>query len=483
MMDTLPFRLHDFTRRQWTSPEARRVWEPRLQAVAQAWSEIERMSVAAGVRAAHLTSMRPESMPDAAAWAARHGLALLPLSRTRRSASYSASSETPQEGQPWDFRAAYVQLEHAEEWSEAWAGSDDRVLGTLLGYPDCCRSFFDRTWGVGQVDTTWQMGGGGEARERDLRYIDPHNQILGRWAGYRAVPHLPCSWDCEATRAFGRQLLDVGRELGFDEEVAWLLEALSWPYEWSALHGIAEIRSPILRITTRTVATRHPLVIRVHSEVYPEAGARGTRHPYRTWKDERAQFVQLERRSSSARRNGFSSDAGMEAAHGVLLRALEEVRTIDSVLDLGAGDGALLNGIAETTGASELHGIEIDPDRQAGALEPATIHVGDIAETELWDRSWDLIVLMPGRLLEMEAEDRARVRAALGTRGARLLLYAYGDWLERHGGLGPLVEEALPELGPFQARAVGEGAAASLHSLATAAGLAGHSASTIRHTE
>ena len=99
--------------------------------------------------------------------------------------------------------------------------------------------------------------------------------------GARAVPHLPCRFDCAATVEFADRLLAVGRESGFDEEMDWLLEVLSWPVEWSALHGIAEIKTPVLKVVTRTDATPGATWCAGPAEAYPAEGARGLSFPLR----------------------------------------------------------------------------------------------------------------------------------------------------------------------------------------------------------
>ncbi len=443
--------MPDFTRRQWTSPEAREVWGPRLNRIGAAWVEIERHSVARGIRQAGLTNIAPDALANESAWAARNGLALVPLQMQARAALYSQSMRDPRPGEAWDYRAVYILPEHAERWVEAWNALDDSEMGRMLGYPECCRSFFARVWATeGRVDTTWAMTGDPASGEADVRSVDPHNQILGRWAGYRAVPHLPCSWDCEPTREFGRTMLELGDRLGYETEMAWLREALSWPYEWSALHGIAEIRSPILRITTRTDATTDALTVRVHSDRYPAEGARGTRHPYRTWRQER-KVVQIE--DPSAKRNGFSSRRAMDEAHAVLIQAAAPlVGRVRSILDLGSGDGALLAKLGEALGATRLLGIEIDPER-AKAVPGTVVRCASITDVATWSGRHDLIVLMPGRLLEMSGAERAEVWEAIKHSAVHVLVYAYGDWLRR-GGLAELVSEATPGgAGPVVARA------------------------------
>ena len=71
----------------------------------------------------------------------------------------------------------------------------------------------------------------------------------------------------------------LGRELGFGAEIEWLGEILGWPLEWSALHGIAEIKTPVLRASARTDATPRKYVVRWEGESYPEGGASGLRFP------------------------------------------------------------------------------------------------------------------------------------------------------------------------------------------------------------
>lgn len=475
-MQRLPFQLPDFTRRQWVSPRARGVWEPRLQAIGRVWSEIERESVAVGVRGAHLGNVTPGELPEASAWAARHGLSLVPLRILARAGDYSATTRDPRPGEAWDYRAVYLHAQTAAGWVDAWQRSDDFTMAGMLGYPACCRHFFQRVWvEAGQVDTTWAMCGDlGVIRECNHHDVDPLNQILGRWAGYRAVPHLPCSWDCAPTREFGRQLLELGDELGYAEEMGWLREALSWPHEWSALHGIAEVRSPILRISTRTDATPVTYTVRIHSDSYPEAGARGTRFPFRTWREERRQAAQLDRSSDFGKkmtrgqpgRNGFASAPAMDTAHAALIQAAApRVGMISSIVDLGAGDGTLLSRLGEALGADRLAGVEVDAVRAAAAVAGTEIRHADIRDVAAWDGRADLVVLMPGRLEEMDAESRRAVARALSERAGGLLLYAYGDWLDRAGGLGPLVARTLPLAKPAGTEIVGDGVAAALYSL------------------
>jgi hypothetical protein len=106
--------------------------------------------------------------------------------------------------------------------------------------------------------------------------------IFCRWVGVRAVSHLPCRCDCQETVDVARKLLALGRGIGFVEEMDWLVTILRWPVEWSALHGIAEIKTPVVKIITRTDATARKYVVRRAGDLYPDEGGHGLTFPYRS---------------------------------------------------------------------------------------------------------------------------------------------------------------------------------------------------------
>ena len=57
--------------------------------------------------------------------------------------------------------------------------------------------------------------------------------------------------------------------MGFDEEMDWLEEIVGWQFEWSALHGIAEVKTPLLRISSETDVTMERLTVRYMGAEYP----------------------------------------------------------------------------------------------------------------------------------------------------------------------------------------------------------------------
>jgi hypothetical protein len=83
-------------------------------------------------------------------------------------------------------------------------------------------------------------------------------------------------------------LLNVGVQSGFDGEVQWLLQILRWPVEWSALNGIAEIKTPIAKVSAATETTSTKYVVRRVGDGYPAEGATGITFPYSTVKEQAA---------------------------------------------------------------------------------------------------------------------------------------------------------------------------------------------------
>lgn len=257
-MKRLPFTLPDFTRIEWVSARAREVWEPRMHCIHAAWEVIERVSVLArlGGRRAARQPVAQKDLLRVTEWAALHALLVLPLG--------------------WNDMVAILRPDAGRDWLDAWQRHDDDAIGKLLGFPTCCRLFFAHTWGRGQVDTTWDMVAPGRPADGPREA-----NILLRTLGMRAVPHLPCSFQCEATVDLGRAYLALGRDAGYAEEMTWLEEMLDWPMRWTALHGIAEITTPVVKILTRTDATAERLEIRRNGLRYPDEGVTGLTFPFR----------------------------------------------------------------------------------------------------------------------------------------------------------------------------------------------------------
>jgi hypothetical protein len=446
----LPFTLPDFTRIIWHNADARSVWTERLSKINSAWLRIEQQAVVDGRRDACLTFANPQQLPEYAGWAAARKLTVVPLALTGLSHQYSSSSQPLVSGQPFQYRVALTRPELALDWIQAWndqgKGLNNQRIGELLGYPACCRAFFEKVWVTdGGVDTSWEQALGTEGAQphqegnRIVIAADtpPEANILLRWLGVRLVPHLPCSFNCQATVDAARMFAEVGRKMGYEQEVEWIYEMLSWPVEWTGLHGIAEIRTPVVTISTRTTATSGKHAVQKEGASYPAEGSLGLRFPYRVVTGKVTEKPSFKRSMLPVfELNGFGSEAGMDDAHAVVLSQLPEVP--GTVLDLGAGNGRLLERMAEK--GWQVSGIEHDQVRAGAGRIP--LRRGNLLDVAIWPDHKDVIVFMPGRLVETSSEQAAAVRSALKERASQLLCYAYGDWLSKYDGLNSLMAAA-----------------------------------------
>lgn len=488
MMDRLETVLPEWTRVMWTTPAARAKWDEIIHNIVGAWLRLERWTVVDGARDSCLTFCEPHNLPELARWATKHGVLVLPIAQVGVSDQYSAAPLPIAAGRPWQYRVIVCQPQHADAWLEAWSGgkANNEKIGELLGFPECCRRFFSRVWvDEKYLDTTWPMAvNGGYALGTDtealfetvgLRRVkvggfDACN-ILWRWMGVRAVAHLPCSFNCPETVKVAKMFRAVGDAREFGEWLDFTDEILSWPVEWSALHGIAEIKTPILKVSSRTDMTAEKYVVQREGSSYPLEGASGISFPYQN-----RQRVQVTKTPAFARAftndvddeptadlwtdNGFASFEAMNEAHTVLLEAaqLEQLEAGAQVLDLGCGNGRLLERVGELAPGLELYGIEADPDRcrRAGArlrrngrtehAGPAgrrlEIYQGSMFDPDMWsDLRPALVFFMPGRLMEVPGAPKADTLRGLLQLCNRAVFYAYGDWLEK-GGILDLVSRA-----------------------------------------
>ena len=283
----LPFRLGPFLRIAWTSTDAFKVWHSQFRALQRALTKIECGAVAMGLRGAALVGVPDGDMAELALHLKASGLKWELL-------RHEAGNSIQELHQTWTVdgsRTAPLAVARPgtlRSFVSAIEGLDYMAVGDLMGYPSCCRASFSEECGRhGITDTVWVMsrkveGGSAPVREVSVRGHSSTN-ILLRCIGIRAVPHLPCSVTCPATVEFATQIRSAMR--GTSPECTAALKAidsiLGWPMEWSALHGIAEVKLPVLKMCMPTDATADKYVVRWLSDTYPEEGAVGLGFPYR----------------------------------------------------------------------------------------------------------------------------------------------------------------------------------------------------------
>lgn len=245
--------LPAFARILWVNQNASETYAPRLARLRELWWQVEYRSVCEGIRDVALLQASGEEFPALHDGARSHGLRVEMLRVEELNGVGSLQRRTT-------IHAAVGRKRQTKTLREAWIARDSDAIGTLLGFPPCCRRFFHIVNVKGGFsDTAWLMARHSnpaiDAENSIAMSGFAENNILLRSLGVRAVPHLPCRGDCKPSRDFGRKFIALLRQLKYGDEADWILEMLNWKMTWSGLHGIAEIRTPMMKFATDTDAT------------------------------------------------------------------------------------------------------------------------------------------------------------------------------------------------------------------------------------
>lgn len=465
VMRRLSFELPEFRRILWVSDLAREVWEPRISSIVKAWLEIEWRSVVEGIRPCCAISMSPQYLVSVGQESVQAGLHMLPLGY-QGVQNYSYSNEEVGDTPTGQFllRVAVGTAANVLEFKNASETSmDPKAFCELLGYPSCCRKSFIRTLEQGQEDTTWPTATAtaGASRTEDQCievHGDPVTNTMLRCLGIRAIPHQPCCFNCGDTLKTASDYIEIGRQCEYDIEMDWLLEILGWPIHWSALHGIAEIRTPVFKISTKTDATATKYTVKRVADGYPEEGAKGLAYPYSTSQNHkhtqsRGYQMGLENpidrveplaegdhgashsRSWYYKDNGFNTRSGMDVAHKPieeLVAKLVPKEGMVDIVDLGCGNGVLLKKIRSSCPQVRPWGI----DHDAGKIEHAHLLVpefkqnfvvGNIKDftTLFGEQRYAFAILALSRLEEMSPKELAAFRGCIHERCDNVIVYDY----------------------------------------------------------
>lgn len=261
--DRLGFQLPPFLRINWTSSRAMDTWNPRFERLKVVVDEMQWRSVVAQVRPCAIVKANA-----AEPWKAL-GLSSEPVGNNRVVVGRAADLS--------NFR-------------ESMTAQDSAAVSELLGQPRCCSQWWHQVWtqeawndpiwpmAKNSGDVTSEAHGQAVSTLADLG-TNPFWRVLGLYIN----PHNSCSFDCASSHQLSSDIAGAAAEIGLREEVEWLRQILRWPVEWSALHGIAETRTPVMRFIGRTDATPDKKVVRyvARNGGYPDEGATGIQFPYR----------------------------------------------------------------------------------------------------------------------------------------------------------------------------------------------------------
>ena len=278
----------------------------------------------------------------------------------------------------------------------------------ILGFPECCVKFFNTYW----TTEGWRNLTYPAIKDKETRnHI--YNNVLLRHLGVRPVFHLPCSFHCSESAQIGMKVYDLMEHIGFKREAVWSKELVAMPMEWTSLHGVAVLVTPIFKMVYNTDPLHSKATLHLLSDNYPEHGASGTRFPFTSIRS--MKFF-----------NGFKTLGGMKQGHEFILTCLPDGIS-GRILNLGCGDGQLLQAIRGKNPHTVLYGVDnaIKPNVELQIGDEYWI--GNIFSWH-WDLSFNLTMLAIQRLAEVEKDKADSLLSLIAMHSEKFLLYSYNGW-------------------------------------------------------
>ncbi len=192
------------------------------------------------------------------------------------------------------------------------------------------------------------------------------------------------------------------------------------------------ITTPIVKIITSTDALPEEARIDRPSNLYPAEGATGNGFPFRLPR----QLIQISRNDWSD--NGFASLTSMEQSHDLLVESTNKV-ALDAgfVLDLGCGNGLLLERLTKKYAFLQAVGVELDGGRASRARirHGGGIYQVDVTDVSAYLGNYQLVFLSLNRLKELDHAAGYLLLRRLSQHTQYLFLYSYDKWSDQHDNL------------------------------------------------
>jgi len=456
----LPFQLPDFTRLAWANSAAEAHWKPRLSASQDLIPKLQIESVIEGYRACALQPLEEPGYALTATDITNRGLAHSVLYRVCAGEAYSNEVVQGATGRQM-VMVAIGEAAAVNAIVTAHTIRDDHEIGRLLGYPPCCVEFFVRRWKTDRfIDTTWPMAANSTAGQRARSYLratpPPETNLLLKCVGVRPVFHLPCSFECSHSLTIAGKLRELAARCGLRDSAEASRELLSLPARWTSLHGIAEIETPVFRVSTKTDAVAQRLTIEVGDPTkhvaFASAGytfphkapsRRGTAiraHPSSAKTPSRSPTASWDRAPPYHQDSGFPTRYLMRRIVEPLLHFIEQ-RKPHCLLHLGCKNGAILHEYLCRHTDARAFGVDPSPALiEGGKRGMATMGNVTLLCNQIDDRhallrigSVDVAFVMLGRLLELTPMRRVELRQWLVQNAARTVVYAFPGWIPSSG--------------------------------------------------
>lgn len=278
----LPFRLPTFSRITWVDTAAQRNWQNTFRTIASEIAKVTSAEQLTHSNHVYLTTIVPfEYFRLQQSLTAGFKVQVI----TDNWPSCLEPLRRPNLDSATKILVAIGRNDLVLEFTHAWRQDDWKQVLILLGWPNCCAERYVAWQSSGPwLDLSWHTAAHSDVEttgENTLVFKSkwPRHSFL-RSLGLVLYDHIPCSSNCLHTEELGSDRIELLRKLGLDFVVDSLVEILRWPIEWTSLHGIAEIKTPLCKISTVTDSLARKYTVRVQSDCYPAGSPPGVVFPF-----------------------------------------------------------------------------------------------------------------------------------------------------------------------------------------------------------
>ncbi|PGS79632.1 hypothetical protein COC69_11710 [Bacillus cereus] len=266
-------RMPSFVRHAFVGEKQRLRWEPRILAIRGALAKVGVLTVANQLASVSMVRVPTHGLFELHQYAAQLGFHSKVISR----------------GQEDLFERVIVgRVNDLQRFDIAMKENNWKMIHKLLGIPSCCSSEMQIHSDQGNFNSVMDLAtplGNSLQQQSDIHCSDILN-ILLRPVGIDLLGYFPCSFQCKKSEQLGKEKLFLGREAALDQEMDWLEQMLGWPAEWTSLHGIAELKTGILKISNSSFSKHDKITLRYHGQKKPLDAAYGLTFIYNKNKKE-----------------------------------------------------------------------------------------------------------------------------------------------------------------------------------------------------
>lgn len=248
----------------WVSDAARSGWAPRIAAIARLAPELGLLAAAGDPARWIAARAAPEDVYPLMVRGLEMGLSV-------------ELCDSPPPG------AIDVPSRSTARWVRIGSPRAMAEPGALVDMPVCCRQAHERPRREEPLDPvwTWAGGTGGEGDAVEIEGSPLANTLLSA-LGLSLLPYRPCSFQCAASIERAARSVELGRRAGHGALLDEWIRILAWPIAWSALHGVAEIKTPVFKLIADAAPSARPLRVRWLGREIAADAARGLSFPYRS---------------------------------------------------------------------------------------------------------------------------------------------------------------------------------------------------------